>query len=125
MDNQPGTKNNNSEHDDIYTTYNDLSYAIDDYIKELKKINLPLSTSSAISKEDVIVIYDIIKEVIDSIEELVKSELIEEAKSIIDKALLLLNEYETALNALPIIKEKMNNNNKGRKTTKEQRQKNV
>ena len=109
MDNQPGTKNNNS---DIYTTYNDLSYAIDDYIKELKKINLPLSTSSAISKEDVIVIYDIIKEVIDSIEELVKSELIEEAKSIIDKALLLLNEYETALNALPIIKEKMNNNNK-------------
>ena len=112
MDNQPGTKNNNSEHDDIYTTYNDLSYAIDDYIKELKKINLPLSTSSAISKEDVIVIYDIIKEVIDSIEELVKSELIEEAKSIIDKALLLLNEYETALNALPIIKEKMNNNNK-------------
>ena len=48
MDNQPGTKNNNSEHDDIYTTYNDLSYAIDDYIKELKKINLPLSTSSAI-----------------------------------------------------------------------------
>ena len=61
MDNQPGTKNNNSEHDDIYTTYNDLSYAIDDYIKELKKINLPLSTSSAISKEDVIVIYDIIK----------------------------------------------------------------
>ena len=37
---------------------------------------------------------------------------IEEAKSIIDKALLLLNEYETALNALPIIKEKMNNNNK-------------
>ena len=112
MDNQPGTKNNNSEHDDIYTTYNDLSYAIDDYIKELKKINLPLSTSSAISKEDVIVIYDIIKEVIDSIEELVKSELIEEAKSIIDKALLLLNEYETALKALPIIKEKMNNNNK-------------
>ena len=112
MDNLPGTKNNNSEHDDIYTTYNDLSYAIDDYIKELKKINLPLSTSSAISKEDVIVIYDIIKEVIDSIEELVKSELIEEAKSIIDKALLLLNEYETALNALPIIKEKMNNNNK-------------
>lgn len=112
MDNQPGTKNNNSEHDDIYTTYNDLSYAIDDYIKELKKINLPLSTSSAISKEDVIVIYDIIKEVIDSFEELVKSELIEEAKSIIDKALLLLNEYETALNALPIIKEKMNNNNK-------------
>ena len=112
MDNQPETKNNNSEHDDIYTTYNDLSYAIDDYIKELKKINLPLSTSSAISKEDVIVIYDIIKEVIDSIEELVKSELIEEAKSIIDKALLLLNEYETALNALPIIKEKMNNNNK-------------
>ena len=112
MDNQPGTNNNNSEHDDIYTTYNDLSYAIDDYIKELKKINLPLSTSSAISKEDVIVIYDIIKEVIDSIEELVKSELIEEAKSIIDKALLLLNEYETALNALPIIKEKMNNNNK-------------
>ena len=112
MDNQPGTKNNNSEHDDIYTTYNDLSYAIDDYIKELKKINLPLSTSSAISKEDVIVIYDIIKEVIDSIEELVKSELIEEAKSIIDKALLLLNEYETALNALPIIKQKMNNNNK-------------
>ena len=112
MDNQPGTKNNNSEHDDIYTTYNDLSYAIDDYIKELKKINLPLSTSSTISKEDVIVIYDIIKEVIDSIEELVKSELIEEAKSIIDKALLLLNEYETALNALPIIKEKMNNNNK-------------
>ena len=60
MDNQPGTKNNNSEHDDIYTTYNDLSYAIDDYIKELKKVNLPLSTSSAISKEDVIVIYDII-----------------------------------------------------------------
>ena len=112
MDNQPETKNNNSEHDDIYTTYNDLSYAIDDYIKELKKINLPLSTSSAISKEDVIVIYDIIKEVIDSIEELVKSELIEEAKSIIDKALLLLNEYETALNALPIIKEEMNNNNK-------------
>ncbi len=66
-----------------------------DAIKELKKINLPLSTSSAISKEDVIVIYDIIKEVIDSIEELVKSELIEEAKSIISKCIARYeNEFE-------------------------------
>ena len=113
MDNQPGIKKlNKSEHDDIFTTYNELTFAIDDYIKELKKINLPLPTSSAISKEDVIVVYDIIKEVIDSIEEFVKSDLIEEAKSIIDQSLLLLNEYEIVLNALPIIKEKMNKKNK-------------